>query len=117
MVPVGHLNIAVVGDEDLVNMLRLAGIRRYHLIEDGGSTEDDVRKTLTELIADHEISVIAIQEDFAVYVQDLIAQVREGKSLTPVIIEVPSKHGTKYPDAAQYYKAFVSKFVGFEIQI
>ena len=117
MIPVGHLNIAVVGDEDLVNMLRLAGTRRYHLIEEGGSTADDVRNTLTELIADREVSVIAIQEDYAIYVQDLIAQVQEGKSLTPVIIEVPSKHGTKYPDAAQYYKAFVSKFVGFEIQI
>ena len=117
MMPVGHLNIAVVGDEDLVNMLRLAGIRNYHQIEESGSTSDDVRSTMTELIADREVSVIAIQEDFAVYVQDMIAQVQEAKSLTPVIIEVPSKHGTKYPDAAQYYKAFVSKFVGFEIQI
>ncbi len=117
MMPVGHLNIAVVGDEDLVNMLRLAGISRYHLIEEGGNTSDDVRNTLTELIADSGVSVIAIQEDYAVFVQDLIAQVQEGKSLTPVIVEVPSKRGTKYPDAARYYKAFVSKFVGFEIQL
>jgi vacuolar-type H+-ATPase subunit F/Vma7 len=117
MMPVGHLNIAVIGDEDLVNMLRLAGIRRYHLIEEGGSTEEDVRKALGELTGDPEISVIAIQEDYASFVEDLIAQVQVAKSLTPVIIEVPSKHGTKYPDAAQYYRAFVSKFVGFEIQI
>ena len=117
MMPVGHLNIAVVGDEDLVNMLRLAGIRRYHLVEEGSGTADNVRDTMTELIADREVSVIAIQEDYAVFVQDLIAQVQEGKSLTPVIIEVPSKHGTKYPDAARYYRAFVSKFVGFEIEI
>jgi len=115
--PVGHLNIAVIGDEDLANMLRLAGIRRYHLIEDNGSTGEDVRKALGELTGDPEVSVIAIQEDYAGYVEDLITQVQEGKSLTPVIIEVPSKHGTKYADVAEYYKAFVSKFVGFEIQI
>ncbi|MFC1977717.1 V-type ATP synthase subunit F [Chloroflexota bacterium] len=117
MMPVGHLNIAVIGDEDLVNMLRLAGIKRYYLIEESGSTEDEVRKILTELMNDPEVSVIAIQEDYAVFVADLIIQVQEGKSLTPVIIEVPSKYGTKYSDVAKYYKAFVSKFVGFEIEI
>ncbi|MFC1900752.1 V-type ATP synthase subunit F [Chloroflexota bacterium] len=117
MMPVGHLGIAIVGDEDLVNMMRLAGIRKYHQIEDEGSIGEDVRKVLTELIADTEVSVIAIQEDYVDYVRDLITQVQEAKSLTPVVIEVPSKHGTKYPNAAEYYKAFVSKFVGFEIQI
>ncbi|MFC2070655.1 V-type ATP synthase subunit F [Chloroflexota bacterium] len=117
MMPIGHLRIAVIGDEDLVNMMRLAGIRKYHLIEDNGSTEEDVRKVLNELINDSEVSVIAIQEEYGDYARDLITQVQEGQSLTPVIIEVPSKHGTKYPNAAEYYKAFVSKFVGFEIQI
>jgi vacuolar-type H+-ATPase subunit F/Vma7 len=117
MMPSGHLNIAIIGDEDLVSMMRLAGIRRYRLIEDGENTGQDVRKALDELRSDPEVSVIAIQEDYAEYVRDIIEKVQEGKSLTPVIIEVPSKRGTKYPDAAEYYKAFVSKFVGFEIQI
>ena len=117
MVPVGHLRLAVIGDEDLVNMLRLAGIQRYHQIEEGMGVEENVRNVLMELIADSEISVIAIQEDYVDYVRDLVVQVQEDKRLTPVIIEVPSKRGTKYPNAAEYYKAFVSKFVGFEIQI
>ena len=117
MMPAGRLNIAVVGDEDLVNMLRLAGIRRYRLIEEDGNTGEDVRDALGELTADPEVSVIAIQEDYVEYVRDIIARVQESKSLTPVIIEVPSKHGTKYPNAAEYYRAFVSRFVGFDIQI
>lgn len=117
MMPVGHLEIAIVGDEDLVNMMRLAGIRKYRQIGSEGNVGEDVRNVLTELIDDAEVSVIAIQEDYVDYVRDLIIRVQEAKSLTPVIVEVPSKHGTKYPNAAEYYKAFVSKFVGFEIQI
>ena len=117
MMPVGHLEIAIVGDEDLVNMMRLAGIRKYHQIGSEGNVREDVRNVLTELIDDAEVSVIAIQEDYVDHARDLITRVQESKSLTPVIIEVPSKHGTKFPNAAEYYKAFVSKFVGFEIQI
>jgi len=117
MMPSGHLNIAVIGDEDLVNMMRLAGIRRYRLIEESDNTAEEVRKNLNELRRDSEVSVIAIQEDYSEYVRDIITMVQDDKSLIPVIIEVPSKRGTKYPNAAEYYKAFVSKFVGFEIQI
>ena len=117
MMPTGHLSVAVIGDEDLVNLLRLAGIRRYHLIEADGSTEEDVRNALTGLIDDPEVSVIAIQEEYVEYGADLIARVQESKRLTPVIIEVPSKYGTRHPDVAEYYKAFVRKFVGFEIEI
>jgi vacuolar-type H+-ATPase subunit F/Vma7 len=112
----GHLNIAVMGDEDLVSMLRLAGLRHYRLMEPG-ATAEDARRVLDELIKDPDISVIAIQEDYVEFTRDMIIRVQESKSLTPVIVEVPSKHGTKYPDVTQYYKAFVSKFVGFEIEI
>ena len=117
MMPAGHLNIAVIGNEDLVSMLRLAGVRRYHVVEDNSNTEEDVRTALSELIGDPDVSIVAIQEDYAKYVEDLVAQVVERKRWTPVIVEVPSKYGTKYPDVAEYYKAFVRKFVGFEIEI
>jgi vacuolar-type H+-ATPase subunit F/Vma7 len=98
-------------------MLRLAGVRRYQVIEEDGNTEEDVREALSELIGEPEVSIIAIQEDYAKYVEDLIAQVEERKRLTPVIIQVPSKYGTEYPNVAEYYRAFVRKFVGFEIEI
>jgi len=117
MISAGHLNIAVIGNEDLVNMLRLAGIRRYYLIEDNGNTGEDVRTALSELIGDPGISIVALQEDYAGYVEDMIAQLVVEKRLTPVVIEVPSKSGTKYLDVAEYYKAFIRKFVGFEIEI
>jgi len=61
--------------------------------------------------------VIAIQEDYVEYAEDLMAQVKQGKSLTPVIIEVPSKYGTKYQDVTEYYKVYIRKFIGFDIEI
>ena len=117
MTSIQHLNIAVIGDKDLVSGLRLAGVSRYHVIKDDHDAGENTRKALTELIGEPEIGIIAIQEDYTQYVDDLMAQVQERSSLTPVIIEVPSKHGTKHEDVTNYYKAYIRKFVGFDIEI
>jgi vacuolar-type H+-ATPase subunit F/Vma7 len=114
---INNLNVAIVGDEDLVNGMRLAGVTRYHVIEDDHDVEESIRKALTDLIKEPDIGIIAIQEDYAEHVQDVIERVKEEKRLTPVIIEVPSKHGTKYKDVTGYYKSYVRKFTGFEIEI
>ena len=117
MTSIKHLNIAVIGDEDLVSVLRLAGVSRYYVVKGNHDAREDVRQALTELIGEPEFGIIAIQEDYTKYVEDLMAQVEEGKSLTPVIIEVPSKYGTKYEDVTEYYKAYIRKFTGFDIEI
>ena len=117
MISMRHMTIAVIGDEDLVSALRLAGVNRYHIIKQNSEMGEDVRKALTELIGETDIGIIAIQEDYTKYVDDLITQVQEGKSLTPVIIEVPSKYGTKHEDVTQYYKAYIRKFIGFDVEI
>ena len=117
MTSITHLNIAVIGDEDLVSMLRLAGVSRYYVVKGNHDSREDVRKALTELIGEPDFGIIAIQEDYTEYVEDLMTQVKEGKSLTPVIIEVPSKYGTKYEDVTEYYKAYIRKFTGFDIEI
>jgi len=117
MISIKHLNIAVIGDEDLVSGLRLAGVSIYRVIKDNHDVGEDVRQALTELIGEPEVGIIAIQEDYTKYVEDLMTQVEEGKSLTPVIIEVPSKYGTKYEDVNEYYKAYIRKFIGFDIEI
>ena len=117
MMSIKHLDIAVIGDEDMVNGLRLAGISRYYMIKGDHDIQEDVRKALTELISQANIGVVMILEDYVKYVEDLVAKVRQGKGMTPVIIEVPSKFGTKYRDVKQYYKAYAKKFIGFDIEI
>ncbi len=117
MMPIKQMGIAVIGDEDLVSGMRLAGIGRYHLIKEDHDTGEEVRQVLSGLIAEPDVGVIVILEDYAEYVSDLLTQVKEGKKVTPVIVEVPSKRGRGYQDAREYYKAYIRKFIGFDIEI
>ena len=109
--------IAVIGDADLVTLLRLAGLSHYHVIENTENVEMDVRETMGQRIDESDVSIVAIQADYTPYVQDMIDRVTEDKRLTPIIIEVPSRSGTGDENAAEYYRKFVRKFVGFDIEI
>ena len=112
-----HLDIAVIGDEELVNALRLAGVSRHYMIRGDSSAHENVRKALTELIAEPDMGIVIILEDYAQYVEDLVAQVRIKRALAPVIIEVPSKFGTKYPDVREYYRVLIRESIGFDVEI
>ena len=115
--PIQHLDIAVIGDEDLVNALRLAGISKYYMIKGDNGAHENVRKALTELIAEPDVGMVIILEDYAEYVKDLVTQVRKGRGTTPVIVEVPSKFGAKYPDIREYYRALIRESIGFDVEI
>jgi vacuolar-type H+-ATPase subunit F/Vma7 len=117
MIPIKQVHIAIVGDEDLVNALRLAGVSRYYIIKESLHIVEDVHTALSNLIDEPDIGIVGIQEDYVKYVEDLIAQLKEGKRLTPVIIELPSKYGTKYVDVAKHYKEYIRKCIGFDIEI
>jgi len=112
-----HLDIVVIGDEELVNALRLAGISKHYTIKGNHDVRENVRKALTELLAEPDVGIAIILEDYAQYVEDLVAQVRRGKGMAPVIIEVPSKFGAKYPDVREYYRALIRESIGFEVEI
>jgi vacuolar-type H+-ATPase subunit F/Vma7 len=109
--------IAVIGDEDLVNGMRLAGLSRYFLIAGNGDVTANVRRVLAELVGDPEIGIIVILEEYAEHARDLIARVRGEKRMTPVIVEVPSRYGTKHKDITALYKAYIKSFIGFDVEI
>jgi V/A-type H+-transporting ATPase subunit F len=115
MINVRQLEIAVVGDEDLVSSMRLAGVRRYRIVTEGD--KEEVRQALTELLDEPGVGIIVILEDYMEYVADLISQAQERKTSPPVVIEVPSKYGTRYKDVTRYYKAYIRRFIGFDIEI
>lgn len=117
MTQLKQLDVAVVGDEELVNALRLAGSTRYYMIKDDPDARESVRSALTDLLADREVGIVMILEDYVQHVEDLLAKARKGRAITPVIIEVPSKFGTRYPDARDYYRAAIRESVGFEVEI
>ena len=115
--PIEHLDVAIIGDEELVNALRLAGISRHYMIEDDHNVRENVREALTELLAEPDVGLVMILEGYAQYVEDLMAGIRKGKGVTPVIVEVPSKLGTKYPDTREYYRQRIREAIGFEIEL
>ena len=115
MMQIRQLEIAVIGDEDLVSGLRLAGVRRYRVVS--GDDKEEVRQAITEFIDEPSIGIIVIPEDYVKYVEDLVAEANEKKASPPVVIEVPSKYGTRYKDVTQYYKAYIRKFIGFDIEL
>ena len=117
MMPIKQMSIGVIGDEDLISGMRLAGISRHYLIEGGANADKEVREVLSKLVKEPDVAVIVLLEDYAEYVDDLLAEIKEGRKMTPVVIEVPSKRGTKYGDTKAYYKAFIRKFIGFDIEI
>ena len=112
-----QLDIAVIGDEELVNAMRLAGISKYYTIKGNHDVRDHVRKALIELLAEPDVGIAIILEDYTEYVEDLVAQVKKGKGTTPVIVEVPSKFGTKHPNIREYYRALIRESIGFEVEI
>jgi vacuolar-type H+-ATPase subunit F/Vma7 len=115
MMKIRQLEIAVIGDEDLVSGLRLAGVRRYRVVTEGD--KEEVREAITEFMDEPSIGIIVILEDYARYIEDLVAEAAEKKASPPVVIEVPSKYGTRYKDVTQYYKAYIRRFIGFDIEI
>ena len=112
-----QLDIAVIGDEELVNALRLAGVSKHYALKGDHDVRENVRKALTDLLAQPDIGIVIILEDYTQYVEDLVTQVKKGKGTTPVIIEVPSKFGTKYPDIKEHYRALIRESIGFEVEI
>ncbi len=112
-----QLDIAVIGDEELVNAMRLTGISKYYMIQGDHDTRESVRKTLTELLSDPDVGIVIILEDYAQYVEDLMSQIRKRKGTNLVIVKVPSKFGTKYPNIKEYYRALIRESIGFEIEI
>jgi vacuolar-type H+-ATPase subunit F/Vma7 len=116
MTTLKHLSIAVIGNEDLVKGLRLVGISKYYVIDEQNAGEA-VRVALNDLLDQPDIGIIVIMEDYVSHAEDLLTQIRESKRLTPVIIEVPSKDGAKQDTVSEYYKAYIRKFIGFDISI
>lgn len=110
-------DICVIGDQELVNALRLAGVSKHYMIKEDHDVADNVRKALIDLLADPDVGLAIILENHAQYVEDLLAQVKRRRGVTPVIVEVPSKFGTRYSDVGEHYKALIRSSIGFEVEL
>jgi len=113
-----RLGIAAIGDEDLINGMRLAGISKYYIIKEiDQNIAENVREALSKLITEPEVGIIIILEEYISYVSDFIANRKREKKTIPLIIDVPSKFGTKYDDITGYYEKVIKQSIGFDVRL
>ena len=117
MIDMQKMDVAVIGGRELVTGLRLAGMSKYYLIEGDHDISTEVKKALAELVDGEQAAIIILQEDYVEYVEAMVNRIRGSRNPIPVIMEVPSKYGTKYPDVKSYYKAYIRKFIGFDVEL
>lgn len=117
MISLQNLDVAIVGNEDQVALMRLAGVEKYQVIEGDHDIREKVRETLRGFINDTSIGIIMIPEDWKDYVDDILKYIGERKEITPVIIEIPSKFATEKEDVREFYKSYTKKLLGFSIEI
>ena len=97
-----NMEIAVIGDLELVSALRLAGLRKTYTIQGERHVAADIRKALAECMGDPNVGVVVMLEEYAGMAGEAVSQYRQGKSVLPVIVEGPSKRGTRNPDVVAY---------------
>ncbi len=112
-----QMGVVAIGDEDMISGLRLAGLDRYHIINDTDAGREEVREIFSQVLKETDVGIVVLQENYAEHVGDLLSRIRKGKKMTPVVIEVPSKRGSKYGDVRGYYKAFIKGAIGFDVEI
>lgn len=109
--------IVVMADSELVDAMRLAGVRRTRALRAGPGSASAVGETLREWLAAEDIGVIVIGADHAALARDLISAFRNSKRISPVIVEVPSRDGSWQADATAYYQQLGREFLGLEIML
>lgn len=123
--PTKRLGLAVIGDEDLVNGMRLAGITRCRVVaapspaqgKDERPAGAEIREALAALVDDPGVAIIVIQEEHAAAATVELARLRAARRHVPVVLPVPSRRGTRQGDARLYYREVLKKFIGFDIEI
>jgi vacuolar-type H+-ATPase subunit F/Vma7 len=114
--PTKRMALAVIGGEDLVNGMRLAGITRCRVVPDERQVAE-IREALASFAADAGIAIIVIQEEHAAAVAAELARLREARRHVPVVLPVASRTAAHRRDAHQYYREYIRKFIGFDIEV
>jgi vacuolar-type H+-ATPase subunit F/Vma7 len=112
-----RLDIAIIGEGEQVALMRLAGVEKYEVIEEGQHLHEKLKEAFRGFMEDPSIGIIVIPENWTGYVDDLRKQTLERKKITPVIIEIPSRFQREKEDVRQYYKSYTKKLLGFTIEI
>lgn len=87
--------------------MRLAGIEGEVV-----HTETEFRSSLERVLSDKEIAVLLITEKLVDLCPDYIAE-QKVNNKTPLIVELPDRHGSKRPD--DYIMSYVRDAIGLRV--
>jgi vacuolar-type H+-ATPase subunit F/Vma7 len=111
------LDIAIIGEGDQVALMRLAGVKKYEVIEDGQHLHEKVRVAFRGFMQDPSVGIIVMPENWTDYVEDLRKEILERKKIMPVIIEIPFRFQREKEDVRRFYQSYMKRLLGFMIEI
>jgi len=117
MTEMQRLKTAIVGNDDQVALMRLAGVEEYVVIEENSEEEDNVKNAVDAFTKNPDIGIILIPERYAEYVGAIRYYLQEKRMTTPVIVEIPSGYESDGRDIKEYYKTLTKKLIGFTIEL
>jgi len=102
------MNIAVIGDSDMIVGFRLAGIKSVF------EASPKNAESVFEKVSSESFDVIIMTEDLAAFLKGRVEEFQE--EVTPIIIEVPGKKGpTGY--ARDAVRELIKRAVGVDISV
>jgi vacuolar-type H+-ATPase subunit F/Vma7 len=75
-----NMQVAVIGDLELVSALRLAGVRKTRVVQGERHAAEEIRKALQEYMSDPEVGVVMLLEEYAELADDAVSQYRQSKT-------------------------------------
>ncbi len=108
-------SVVAVGDEEFINLMRLAGIRRTYVINTRVS-EPELREVLgkvfSEIYQDYTISIVVIHDAL----RHVAEKVRKAVSY-PLIVYVPCLRTVSKFDIKEYYSSMLRSYLGIAVEV
>ncbi len=109
------IDIAIIGSRDQAALVRLAGVEKYRIIDNGDDLHEKVKEALMEFSDDSSVGIIMIPENWGRDAADTIRYLRESKRSSAIMIAIPEGFKTKEQDVKEYYKTYTRKLIGFNV--
>jgi len=118
MMQLKSLDIAIVGNKDQTALMRLAGIKKYVIIDtDTHDFQDKLKDAVTNFSRDATVGIIMIPDNWMGYIDDLVREIRMSKRISTIIVEFPSQFESEKKNVKEYYKTYTKNLIGFNIEI
>lgn len=105
--------IAVIGDEDTVIAFGLTGIKQLITIDDK-SDNMEIINSIKKFIENSDIGFVILTQSIAERIREDFERLKQEKSLYPIFIELPDKHG-EMPDRVDPIKILIRRAIGMDV--